>query len=78
MSHETPASAALLISAPSRLRVSRSDARRDAEYAEGWRTRRLLSMAGVTLPNKTNPCENCYNFQSPLASTACRAPDAGQ
>jgi len=48
------------LSAPPRLRVSRSDAHRDAEHAEGWRTRRLLSMAGATLSNKTNLCENCY------------------
>jgi hypothetical protein len=34
---------------------------RDAEHAKGWHTRRLLSMAGATLPNKTNLCENCYN-----------------
>ena len=54
------ASVALLISAPSRLRVSRSDGRGDAKHAEGCRTRRLLSMACSTLSNKTNFCENCY------------------
>ena len=61
------ASVALLISAPSRLRVSRSDGRGDAKHAEGCRTRRLLSMACSTLFNKTNLCENCYNAQSPSA-----------
>jgi hypothetical protein len=64
----------LPISAPPRLRVSRSDAHRDAEHAEGWRTRRLLSMAGATLPNQTNLCENCYNSQSPLAPRQGRIP----
>jgi hypothetical protein len=54
-------SAALPISAPSRLRVSRSDARGDAEHAERWRMRRLLSIACATLSNKTNLCENCNN-----------------
>ncbi len=58
-------SAALPISAPPRLRASRSDAHRDAEHAEGGRTRRLLSMAGATLPNKTNLCENCYKSALP-------------
>jgi hypothetical protein len=48
------------LSAPPRLRVSRSDAHRDAEHAKGWRTRRPLSMAGATLPDKTNLYENCY------------------
>jgi hypothetical protein len=60
------------ISAPSRLRVSRSDAHRDAEHAERCRTRRLLSMACSTLFNKTNLCENCYTcsiFISPAART---------
>jgi hypothetical protein len=55
-------SAALRLSAPSRLRVSRSDARGDAEHAERWRTMRLLSLACATLSNKTNLCENCYNL----------------
>ena len=47
--------AALPLSAPSRLRVSRSEARGDAEHAERWRMRRLLSIACATLSNKTNP-----------------------
>ena len=58
-------SAALPISAPPRLRASRSDAHRDAEHAEGGRTRCLLSMAGATLPNQTNLCENCYKSALP-------------
>jgi len=59
-------------------RVSRSDARGDAEheasaFAGGCNlmirshspgsyksTRRLLSLAGATLSNQTNLCENCY------------------
>jgi len=49
VSCEAPVSAC---SAPPRLRVSRSDAHRDAEHAEGWCTRRLLSMAGTTLPTR--------------------------
>jgi len=67
-----------------RLRVSWSDAHRDAEHAEGWRTRRLLSMAGATLPNKTNLCENCYNppytgvpSPSALFATSDGYPDRG-
>ncbi len=56
-------SAALPLSVPSRLRVSRSDARGDAEYAERCRTRRLLPMACSTLSYKTNLCENCCNNQ---------------
>jgi len=78
VSRETPASAALPISAPPRLRVSRSDAHRDGEHAERWRTRCLLSLAGATLPNQTNLCENCYNAQSPLARTCCVTPDGGR
>ena len=58
-------SAALPLSAPSRLRVSRSDARGDAEHAEQCRTRHLLSIACSTLSNKTNLCENCYKSALP-------------
>jgi hypothetical protein len=58
------------ISAPSRLRVSRSDAHRDAEHTERCRTRRLLSMACSTLFNKTNLCENCYTCSISISPTA--------
>ncbi len=56
-------------SAPPRIRVSRSDAHRDAGHAEGRPTRRLLSMAGATMPNKTILCENCYKCS--MYRTAC-------
>jgi len=48
----------LSIFAPSRLRVSRFDARGDAERC---RTKRLLSLACLTLSNETDLCENCNN-----------------
>jgi len=70
VSHKAPASAALPISAPPRLRVSRFDARGDAEHAERWRMKCLLSLACSILSNKTNRCENCYN---PVCAACCRA-----
>jgi hypothetical protein len=39
-------------------------------HAEGRRTRRLLSLASVTLPNKTNLCENCYKCSISMSPTA--------
>ena len=59
----------LRASASPRLRVSRSDARRDAEHAKRCGTMRLLSMAGATPPNKTNLCENCYTCSIFIRST---------
>jgi hypothetical protein len=67
-------STVLPLSAPSRLRVGRFDARGGAEYAEGWCTRRLLSMVCSILTNKTDLCENCYN---PLYRSCHRAKALG-
>ena len=80
MSHKAPASGdgcspvQQSLREPRCLRVSWSDAHRDAEHAEGWRTRRLLSMVCSILTNKTDLCENCYN---PLYRSCHRAKALG-